>query len=235
MSTEFTPVFQGTAIQLKGDFSNIREVALFVGGSIITNSRSDRKPAIRMSDNAHILNAGQYVVLMADGTMKKMYRYDFEDMFGTDTSCGVDTPFVPEDRDFDSFHVATLTQQEKNGLMWPVYGALEATMFKNSRRTKAMEKPLFKAYAEEYEKATGAPLTLEIAKSIFGSHDMSYKQDNGRYSFVLPERNGEKYDLYLNVDATPEDVQAARNRKFLRDNPDFYADFICSEGAEEEG
>lgn len=233
MTTEFRPVFQGTAVQLKKDFSNIREVALFVGGSIITNTRSDALPSIRMADNAHILNNGQYALRYADGTIKKMYSYEFEELFGTDAAQEVDVQSIPNDPDYTSYLAAVIKQNDKNALMWPVYGALEATLFKNARRNRAMNKPLFQSYAKMFEEATGETFTLEIARKIFGSHDMSYKGKNGRFSFVLAVEGTDEYLFYVNVDATSDDVQAALNRQFLRENPDFYANY--KNGEDEEG
>lgn len=234
MSSGFKPVYRGTAVQFKEDFSNVREIALHVGGYIITNARGDKKPAVYMPDNRTILHAGQYVMTTEEGVQSKVYGPDFEDSFGKPEDDSIFSAPELETRDFDSYLKTTLVQSEKNTLLGWILGAMDATFFKTARRNRVLNKPLFKRVSEIYAEATGYPMTLEAAKNIFEYSDSTYhKEPNGRFSFLLPDNGSDHYFFYINVDATKEEVQASRNLAYLKANPDLFANYSATPDREE--
>ena len=234
MSSGFKPVYRGTAVQFKEDFSNVREIALHVGGYIITNARGDKKPAVYMPDNRTILHAGQYVMTTEEGVQSKMYGHDFEDSFGKPEDDAVFSAPELETRDFDSYLKTTIVQSEKNTLLGMILGAVNATVFKTARRNRVLNNSLFKRVSEIYAEATGYPLTLEAAKKIFEYSDSTYhKEPNGRYSFLLADNDSDHYFFYINVDATKEEVQASRNIAYLKANPDLFANYTATPDREE--
>lgn len=236
MSSGFKPVYRGTAVQFKEDFSNVREIALHVGGYIITNGRSDAKPSVYMPDNRTILNSGQYVLTTEDGIQSKMYQHDYEDMFGKPETDEAFVAPVKQTRVFHSFLKMTLKQSEINSFMGAVHSALEATIFKSARRNRALDKPVLKRVSEIYAETTGYPLTLEATKNIFDWNRQGYhKEPNGRYSFVLADnkRESNDYFFYINVDAKPDEVQASRNIEFLKANPEHFANYSAKSDREE--
>ena len=236
MSSGFKPVYRGTAVQFKEDFSNVREVAMHVGGYIITNGRSDGKPSIYMPDNNTLINGGQYVLTTEDGEQTKMYQYDYEEMFGKPEA---DEAFVAppkKTRIFHSYLKMTLKQAEINAIRNSVQSALDATVFKQMRRNRALNHPIFKRVSEIYSEATGYPMTLEAAKNIFDWVRQGYhKEPNGRFSFILAgnERVDNDYFFYVGVDAKPEEVQASRNMEFLEANPEHFANYKAKTDYEE--
>lgn len=70
------------AKRFEEDRSNIEEFVEFIGGIVYKDSEDDEPTAaIESDDYITFIHPGDYAIKLADGTVQKWYKADFEELF----------------------------------------------------------------------------------------------------------------------------------------------------------